>query len=215
MRKLGSPAVRIMSRDLSDIASVHDVYDTLSRERITVDVLVNNAGVGEFGFFAETDWNKEAEMIHLNITALTLLTKLFVKGMIVRKSGRILNVASTASFQPGPLMSVYYATKAYVLYFSEGIANELEGTGITVTALCPGPTASGFQAAAALEESKLVKGKNLPTSAEVAEYGYKALMDGKVVAIHGAMNWIMAQSVRFTPRAMVRSLVRSLSERSA
>jgi short-subunit dehydrogenase len=133
--------------------------------------------------------------------------------MIKNKYGRIMNVASTAAFQPGPTMSVYYATKAYVLHFSEAIANELEGSGVTVTALCPGPTESGFQAAAAMEESKLVKGKKFPTSAEVAEYGYKAMMKGEKVAIHGLMNYLMANSVRFSPRGLVLKMVRMIQDK--
>lgn len=206
--------VEVLAKDISVVASAQEIYDALKQKSITIDFLVNNAGFGDFGFFTETKWEKELEMINLNITALTVLTKLFVKDMVARKFGKVVNVASTASFQPGPLMAVYYATKAYVLSFSEAIANELQGTGVTVTALCPGPTESGFQNAAAMNDSKLVKGKKLPTSQEVAEYAYKVMMNGKVVAIHGVMNTIMAQSVRFTPRAIVRSLVRMMSERT-
>jgi hypothetical protein len=206
--------VTVLAKDVSILASATEIYDALKQKNIAVDVLVNNAGFGDFGFFTETKWEKELEMINLNMTALTALTKLFVGDMVKRKSGKILNVASTASFQPGPLMAVYYATKAYVLSFSEAISNELIGTGVTVTALCPGPTESGFQAAADMKDSKLVKGKKLPTSQEVAEYAYKALMSGKVVAVHGLMNKIMAQSVRYSPRAVVRSLVRAMSERT-
>ncbi len=206
--------VTVLAKDVSLLVSATEIYDSLKQNGIAVDVLVNNAGFGDFGFFTETKWEKELEMINLNMTALTALTKLFVGDMVKRKSGKILNVASTASFQPGPLMAVYYATKAYVLSFSEAISNELSGTGVTVTALCPGPTESGFQAAADMKDSKLVKGKKLPTSQEVAEYAYKALMSGKVVAVHGLMNKIMAQSVRYSPRAVVRSLVRAMSERT-
>jgi uncharacterized protein len=207
-------SVKVVAKDLSLPNAVQEVYDELKKANLTIDFLVNNAGFGEFGFFHQTAWEKEAMMIDLNIKTLTHFTKLFVQDMVHRKSGKILNVASTAAFQPGPLMAVYYATKAYVLSFSEAIANELQGTGITVTALCPGPTESGFQAAAALEESKLVKGKKLPSSLEVADYAYKALMQGETVAIHGTMNWLMAQSVRFTPRKMVTALVRTLSEKA-
>ena len=206
--------VRIITKDLSQYGAAQAVYDQLKTQQIAVDYLVNNAGFGDFGFFHESDWAKQEMMINLNITALTHLTRLLVTDMVQRKSGKILNVASTASFQPGPLMAVYYATKAYVLFFSEAIANELADKGVTVTALCPGPTESGFQNAAAMEQSRLVKGKKLPTSAEVALYGYKAMMRGEEVAIHGLMNWLTAQSVRFTPRKMVTTLVRVLSERT-
>ncbi len=207
-------SAKVIAKDVSKLSAVQEIYDALKQDGIIVDALVNNAGFGDFGFFTETSWEKELEMINLNMTSLTALTKLFVKDMVARKAGKIMNVASTASFQPGPLMAVYYATKSYVLSFSEAISNELNGTGVTVTALCPGPTTSGFQAAADMGDSKLVKGKKLPSSQEVAEYGYKAMMSGKVVAVHGLMNKIMAQSIRYTPRAVVRSLVRAMSERT-
>jgi short-subunit dehydrogenase len=127
-----------------------------------------------------------------------------------RGQGRILNVASTAAFQPGPLMAVYYATKAYVLSFSEALAEELRGSGVTVTALCPGPTESGFQAGADMESSRLVKGRKLPTSAEVAAYAVAAMDSGRVVAVHGLRNRILAESARVTPRSVMRRVVHNL-----
>ena len=174
--------------------------------------MVNNAGFGHFGLFAESNWEKQHQMIELNITALTQLTHLFLPQLIQQK-GKILNVASTAAFQPGPTMAVYYATKAFVLHFSEALSNELKPTGVTVTALCPGATESGFQKAAEMEESKLVKGRKLPSSADVAIYGYKAFMNGKVVAIHGWLNYLMAQSIRFTPRSLVLKVVRFIQDK--
>jgi short-subunit dehydrogenase len=173
----------------------------------SVDVLVNNAGVGDFGPFAAADLAKTRGMIQLNVTSLTELTRAYLPGMLERGSGRVLNVASTAAFQPGPLMAVYYATKSYVLSFSEAIAEETRGSGVTVTALCPGPTASGFQAGAAMEDSKLVAGRKLPTAAHVAEAGYKAMQRGDVVEVVGAKNRIMAASVRFSPRPVMRRMV--------
>jgi short-subunit dehydrogenase len=146
-------------------------------------------------------------MIQVNVTALTALTRALLPGMLQRQRGGILNVASTAAFQPGPLMAVYYATKAYVLSFSEAVAEETRGSGVTVTALCPGPTASGFQAGADMESSKLVKGRKLPSSASVAAYGVRAMNSGKVVAVPGFTNKVMAASVRFTPRTMLRRIV--------
>jgi short-subunit dehydrogenase len=206
--------VFVFPKDLSAIESATELYQAAREQDLNVEILVNNAGFGYFGFFVETPWEKELEMMNLNIVSLTALTKLFVKDMAARKSGKIMNVASTAAFQPGPLMAVYYATKAFVLSFSEALSNELKGTGVTVCALCPGPTESGFQDAAAMQDSKLVKGKKLPTSAEVAEYGYRAMMKGKVVAIHGFMNAALAQSLRLTPRAVVRSIVRAMSDKA-
>jgi short-subunit dehydrogenase len=132
--------------------------------------------------------------------------------MIAAESGKIMNVASTAAFQPGPLMAIYYATKAFVLSFSEAIANELEGTGVTVTALCPGPTATGFQERAHMENSGLVKGKKIMDARAVAEAGFRAMMAGKTIEIPGVMNKLLAQSVRFSPRSMVTKIVRGMQE---
>ncbi len=207
-------SVYTIGKDLAASNAAQDVYDETIRQKIQIDYLINNAGFGDFGMFVETDWHKELQMINLNITTLTQFTKLYLKDMVKRKSGKIMNVASTAAFQSGPTMAVYYATKAYVLSFSEAVDNEVREHGVTVTTLCPGATESGFQAAAAMEESALVKGKKLPTSKEVAEYGYKAMMKGKTVAIHGTMNYLMANSVRFTPRALVVKITRKLQDKA-
>jgi uncharacterized protein len=133
-------AVKVISTDLSSMDEVQRVYDTCKAENIVVDYLVNNAGFGDFGFFVESDWDKTAQMIDLNIKSLTKMCRLFIPDMLERKAGKIMNVASTAAFQPGPTMAVYYATKSYVLFFSEAICNELQGTGVSVTCLCPGAT---------------------------------------------------------------------------
>ena len=206
--------VYTIGKDLSLTDAAQEVFDETKKQNIQIDYLINNAGFGDFGMFAETDWNKELQMINLNITTLTQFTKLFLQDMVKRKNGKIMNVASTAAFQSGPTMAVYYATKAYVLSFSEAIDNEVSDKGVTVTALCPGATESGFQAAAAMEESNLVKGKKLPTSKEVAEYGYDAMLKGKTVAIHGFMNWILANSVRFMPRALVVKVTRKMQDKA-
>lgn len=207
-------SVYTISKDLSDPDAAKEVYNETALHSIPIDYLINNAGFGDFGMFYETDWNKEYKMINLNIIALTQFTKLYLKDMISRKGGKIMNLASTAAFQPGPEMAVYFATKAYVLSFSEAVNNEVHGKGITITALCPGMTKSGFQAAASLEESKTVKGKKLPTSKEVAIYGYDAMMKGKTVAIHGVLNNIIANSVRFMPRAFVVNLTGKIMEKA-
>ena len=199
-----------ISKDLSKPGSAKEVYDEVMKQNIVVDFLINNAGFGDFGLFAESDWSKQEQMINLNVMTLTHLTWLFLPEMIKRKSGSILNVASTASFQPGPTMSVYFASKAFVLSFSEAINNEVRKLGVTVTALCPGATHSGFQAAASMQDSKLFEGNNFPTSREVAEYGYKAMMKGKAVAIHGLKNTILANSVRFAPRSLVVEMTRRI-----
>lgn len=206
--------VYTIGKDLSTINSAQEVYDETNHQGIQIDYLINNAGFGNFGMFVETDWNKELQMINLNITTLTQFTKLYLQDMVKRRSGKIMNVASTAAFQSGPTMAVYYASKAYVLSFSEAVDNEVRNKGVTVTTLCPGPTESGFQAAAAMEESNLVKGKKLPSSKKVAEYAYASMMKGKTVAIHGLMNYLMANSVRFIPRALVVKLTRKIQDKA-
>jgi short-subunit dehydrogenase len=203
----------VVAADLSAADGPKTVVDIVNQRGIAVDVLVNNAGYGLFGSFLETSLDAELAMIHLNVVALTDLTKRLLPPMVARKSGRILNVASTAAFLPGPLMAVYYATKAYVLSFSEAIANELSGTGVTVTVLAPGPTASGFQAAASLEDSKLVAGKTLATSREVALAAYHGVMSGESLVIPGLVNKMTAQMHRWLPRRMVTQLVRGAQER--
>lgn len=206
--------VHIIIRDLSLPDSVLSIYDETIRLGIQVDYLINNAGFGDFGMFYETDWNKEQQMINLNILTLTHFTKVYLKDMVKRKSGKIMNVASTAAFQPGPTMAVYYASKAYVLHFSEAVNNEVADKNITVTALCPSATESGFQATAAMEESALVKGKKLSSAKTVAEFGYKAMMKGKAVAIYGLSNYIQAYAVRFMPRSWVVKITRKAQDKA-
>lgn len=205
--------VLVLSKDLSNKNAAQEVYNEIKNKGLVIDYLINNAGFGGFGDFTETQWAKEEEMIALNITALTQFTKLFLKDMVNRKSGKIMNLASTAAFQPGPKMAVYFATKSYVLHFTEAIANEVQNKGVTLTALCPGPTQSGFQDTADMNDSKLIKGRKLPTSQEVAEYGYKAMMSSKTVAIHGWINAIMANSIRFTPRKLAVKIVSYIQDK--
>lgn len=206
--------VYILAKDLSLANAAQEVFEETQNQKLSIDYLINNAGFGDFGMFAETDWNKELQMINLNITSLTQFTKLYLKEMLKRNSGKIMNVASTAAFQSGPTMAVYYATKAYVLSFTEAVNNEVSHSNVTLTALCPGATESGFQAAAAMEESKLVKGRKLPSSRAVAEYGYSAMMQGKTVAIHGTLNYLMANAVRFFPRALIVKITRKIQDKA-
>lgn len=206
-------SVYTIGKDLSLTNAAQEIYDETYKENIQVDYLINNAGFGDFGMFAETDWNKELQMINLNITSLTHFTKLYLQDMVKRRSGKIMNVASTAAFQSGPTMSVYCATKAYVLSFTEAISNEVIDKGITITALCPGATETGFQAAGGLDDSKLFKDKKLPTAKEVAQYGYASMMKGKIVAIHGIMNYIMSNSIRFIPRSLVLKISRKMLDK--
>ena len=190
-------SVYTIGKDLSETNAAQEIYDETNRQNIEVVYLINNAGFGDFGMFTETDWSKELQMINLNITTLTHFTKLYLQDMLKRRSGKIMNVASTAAFQPGPTAAVYCATKAFVL-----------------TSLCPGPTETGFQAAAAMDESNLFKGKKLPSAKVVAEYGYSSMIKGKTVAIHGIMNTIMSNSSRFAPRALVLKIGRKMLDKA-
>ncbi len=204
-------AAKVVPKDLADPAAPAGLAAKLEADRIEVDVLVSSAGFADYGPFAAADLQKQLDMIQVNVTALTQLTGLLLPGMIERRRGRILNVASTAAFQPGPLMSVYYATKAYVLSFSEALAIELEGTGVTVTALCPGPTRSGFQDRAELQDSKLGQ-DGLMTAEEVAAAGYRALMQGETIEIPGLRNKLGAQVPRLLPRKATARIVRRVQE---
>jgi short-subunit dehydrogenase len=212
----------ILAADLTEPGAPAYVLDQTTRADIQVDVLVNNAGFGQYGMFAENDLEECLRQIQLNVTTLTHLTRLYLPAMIERAKvetkternrGRILNVASTAAFQPGPLMAVYYATKAYVLHFSEAIANELQGTGVTVTCLCPGPTATEFQKRANIAGIRLTK-YGCMDARTVAEDGYRALMAGKPTVISGFRNWLVAQSVRFAPRRLAAAVARKVQESS-
>lgn len=176
------------------------------------DILINNAGFATYGPFIDQPVESQLEMIRLNVTALVELTGLLLPHMVQNRRGHILNVASTAGFQPGPLMSVYYATKAFVLHFSEGLSNELKASGVTVTALCPGPTESGFQDRANMRDSRLVQ-SGLMDARAVARIGLDGMRAGKAVVIPGWRNKMLAMSVRFSPRAMVANIVRHMQER--
>jgi short-subunit dehydrogenase len=205
-------AVRVIAKDLTDPKAPAQIFSQLAESGPQIDVLVNNAGFGVYGPFAETDGEKELEMIQVNVTALTHLTKLFLPPMLERRSGQILNVASTAAFQPGPLMAVYYATKSYVLSFSEALANELSGSGVTVTALCPGPTDTGFQKDAGLEKTRLFSNPFVMDARSVARSGYTGMKAGKRIVIPGLFNRLLVQTVRFSPRRLVTAIARYIQE---
>jgi uncharacterized protein len=197
--------------DLTAQSAAQFLFDQLAREAVNIDALVNNAGYGMRGVFAEISAEESLGQIQLNITALTHLTRLFLSPMIKRRSGKILNVASTAGFQPGPLMAVYYATKAYVISFSEALANEVQGTGVSVTCLCPGPTDTEFQGRAGTEASLLKRLRPMDAKT-VARDGYKGLMNGKPLVISGLKNWLLAESLRISPRRLVTAVSRKILE---
>ena len=204
--------VTILARDLSRPETPAEIARELDERTLTIDVLVNDAGFGVYGPFAETPIEKELEMIQVNAAALTHLTKLLLPGMLQRRRGRILNVASTAAFQPGPLMAVYYATKAYVLSFSEALANELAGTGVTVTALCPGPTITEFQKQSGMGETLLFHSPLVMKASEVARAGYEGMMRGKTLVIPGLANLALVEALRVTPRRIVTAIARRIQE---
>ena len=213
-KELHGVTVTVIPADLVRPEAPREIFEAVQAKGISIDALVNNAGFGVAGEFGrETDLQEELEMIQVNITALTHLTKLFLPPMLARKRGYVMNVASTAAFQPGPLMAVYYASKAYVLSFSEAIAEELSGSGVTVTALCPGPTATGFAEAAEMTDRRLFALKKPMSSMEVAKTGYAAMKRGRRVVVPGLANKVLAQSVRLSPRRMTTRITKALQEK--
>jgi short-subunit dehydrogenase len=207
-------SVTVIRADLARAGAAAEIYAGTLRAGIAVDYLINNAGFGLGGSFLDTDLQGELDMLQVNIVSLVHLAKLYLRDMRERRSGGVLNVASTAAFQPGPFMAVYYASKAFVLSFTEALAEELRGTGLTATALCPGPTATDFQRRAKIENVRLMKSKPLGmmSAAEVAETGYRGFLSGKAVVIPGLMNKMAVQSLRISPRAIVRKIARKLQE---
>lgn len=194
------------SIDLGKQGAAHELYKKVTDAGLTVDVLVNNAGFALLGEFAETDLATELEMIEVNVVTLTVLTKLFLKDMLTRKTGKILNVASTAAFQSGPLMAVYYASKAYVLYFSEAVGFELRNSGITVTTLCPGPTRTYFQKRAHVDKHLVARFGTMDPD-KVAEIGFRGLMRGRRIVIPGLMNKLGVLSSKFLPRRLILGVI--------
>lgn len=203
----------VIPADLSEADSARVLFSEVEKRGLQVDALVNNAGYGDYGFFTETSLDKELRMMQLNMVSLVHLTKLCLRGMKARGCGEILNVGSTAAFQAGPMMAIYYASKAFVLSFSEALADELAGTGILVSVLCPGPTETGFVKAAAMEDSKLFKTASVMSASSVAHAGYRGLKAGCRVVVPGMMNKIMVQSNRLFPRRLITSVVRRVQAR--
>lgn len=199
--------VIILTADLSRPETPKRIFAELSAQKIAVDVLVNNAGFGALGNFTELPLARQLEMLQVNIAALTELTGLFLPGMMQRKRGGILNVGSVAGFQPGPGMAVYYATKAFVLSFTEALAEELAGSGLKISVLCPGPTATNFSQVARANKSRLFKARKMSAVA-VARAGHRAFRAGKVIAIPGGSNKLLVFCGRLAPRAAVRKIAR-------
>lgn len=214
MERRFSVSATIVTADLADPAAPQQIFDTTEQDAIEVEYLVNNAGFGTNGKFHENDLTQELAMIQVNVTALVHLTGLYLPKMVERGRGGVMNVASTAAFQPGPMMAVYCATKAFVLSFSEAIANEVSDAGIKVQALCPGATITEFQDRAGIHEIPLIKSpmSSVMQADEVAKQGYKAFMKGDRVTVTGLFNKLGAFSVRFMPRAVVTQAARMMMD---
>jgi uncharacterized protein len=202
----------VIAADLSEPNAARDLVEALRAASIEIDVLVNNAGFGLSGPFVEDDPQAQRDLLQVNVVALTELTRLLLPAMVARRSGRILNVASAAAFAPDPLAAVYGATKAYVLSLSEAIGEELRHSGVTVTALCPGPTQTGFSAAAGAGATRLYRKQKPMSSADVARAGYQGLHDGRRVVVTGLRNKLLVQSTRVSPRRVVTVVGRRLWE---
>lgn len=209
-----SSKVQLIVKDLSRSNVAEQIFQAIQDR--PVDVLINNAGFGIFGNFNDTDWQREMDMLNLHVMTTTHLTKLILKGMVARGSGKILNMSSLAAFQPGPLMSLYYASKAYILSFSEAIANELKGSGVTVTCLCPGQTNTCFQDVVSngTRSSDNKINFNIACPKKVAKYGYEAMQKGKVVAIPGSLNKFLSKLPRFVSRNTATAVIRRIQERN-
>jgi len=212
LKKYGIQAT-VIAKDVASPGVPGEIFEELKEKGIIIDYLVNNAGFGLYGNFLETQLEEETNMIDINIKALTAMTKLFLPDMVKRGQGGIMNVASLVSFFPGPMMSVYYATKAYVLSFTEALENEVRGTGVIVSALCPGLTSTGFVNRSGMGDSKLYQNGGLMEAKQVAEEGYRAFLQGQTLIIPGARNRFMAFIPRFMPRKMVTHVIGSIQKR--
>ena len=206
--------VRVLAQDLSAPGAAREVFDALTAQKIHPEILVNNAGFGLAGRFADLSIAEQSEMIALNISALTELTHLFLGPMLERNRGKILQMASTAGFQPGPGMAVYYATKAYVISFSEALAHELKHTQVRVTAYCPGATATEFAARAGNDKTRLFQRNAVASAEDVARDAYHAMQAGRPLAIHGVVNRVLMESLRVSPRVLTRSIAAWLNAKA-
>ena len=210
--ELAPTTCHIFPLDLADPATPRLLFDAVTAAGLTLDVLVNNAGFGDHGPFASADPGKLLRMIQVNVSALTELTALFLPGMRAQGRGRVLNVGSVAGFQPGPLMAVYYASKAYVNSFSEALHSELRGTGVTVTCLCPGPTRTEFAGAAGMRDGQFTAG-SVADARSVAEAGVRGMMRGKRLVVPGFRNRLLLFAERFLPRGLVIRAVRWMQQK--
>jgi uncharacterized protein len=212
LEKAHGITAHVVTADLGDASGAARVFEETTKRGLAVDFLVNNAGFGSNGAFLSLDLAREKEMIAVNCTSLLELTHRYATPMKERGFGRILNIASTAGFQPGPFMATYYATKAFVVSFSEALAYELDGTGVTVTCHCPGATATDFASTAGNDKTKLFQRSGIADAKSVALHAYRAMMSGDVLAVHGFMNKVGFHGLRVTPRSIARGIAASLNK---
>ncbi len=203
--------VRVIPVDLSRPTASEELKAAIDEQKLAVEILVNNAGSGVHDLFHESDWKSTKAMLNLNMLTLTCLSHLLLPSMLRNSRGKILNVASTAAFQPGPLMACYFASKAYVLSFTEALANELAGTGVTVTAFCPGPVKTLFQERSGTENTR--ENSFTMTAATATAAAYDGLMRGKTLVVPGFTNKLLAFLVRLTPRSLVTRMARFIEEK--
>jgi short-subunit dehydrogenase len=211
LRTAGKISVHVVAADLSVPDEVERVVREVQALPVEIEFLVNNAGLGNVGTFAESSLEKQMVMVDVNIRALVRLTHAFLPGMLARKRGRVLNIGSTAGLQPGPFGAVYYATKAFVNSFTEALSHELKGTGVTATVSLPGATATEFASVAGSGNTALFR-RGVMSSADVARGAYAAMNRGTPFVIHGFMNRMLAFSVRLGPRSVVRSIAASMNK---
>jgi len=203
---------RVRARSVAcDLSSAEGLSALLTElQGLELDYLVNNAGFGTVGAFADLPAERESRMIDLNVTALVRLTRAVLPSMLARKRGRILNIGSTAGFQPGPYMATYYASKAFVNSFSEALSYELRGSGVSVTVSCPGPTRTEFGAVSGVDKSRLFQLGAAPAE-RVARAAYHAMQRGRPMVVHGVFNFLLVESLRIAPRALVRAITALLN----
>ena len=212
--RLHKVKAHVVAADLTQADAPAQIFEQLKERGLQIDILVNNAGYGSTGPFLDLPLQAEGDMVELNCNALLKLTHLFAGPMRERKAGKILNIASTAAFQAGPFMATYYATKAFVVSFSEALSHELKGTGVTVTCYCPGPTHTEFGARAGNDASRLFQGPGVAKAEDVARDAYEAMQQGEVLSIYGLLNWVSAQATRFSPRSVTRSIAATLNQKA-
>lgn len=214
LQKAHGVTAHVIAADLGEPTAPAAIKQQTSDRGLAIDFLVNSAGFGTNGAFADLELSRELAMVDVNVRALVELTHLFVVPMRARRFGRVMNIASTAGFQPGPFMATYYATKAFVISFTEALAFELADTGVTVTCHCPGATATEFAAVAGNDDTRLFQRSGIPEAAAVAGHAYRAMMAGEILSVHGALNWLGVQGLRVSPRAITRGIAASLNRSS-